>query len=191
MHFETFGEKSKTFGINCLSKKLASNFENFAISRKENDFFLPILGQFDFIAFIWSPVSCYFSKPHFSFRSKLYKPKHQHKSNLFLLSKPDELLLFFVVYVICKKNYYSFSRVVFLFFQSKIAKSFYSKINDSSRVRTTAFSSSRFGVRVSVVPNIFTIYPQHFLIPEISETLKGYFTKFFGTVKQKIFDGKL
>ena len=45
------------------------------------------------------------------------------------------------------------------FFQCKTANSFYSKINDSSRVRTTAFSSSRFGVRVCVVPNIFTIYP--------------------------------
>ena len=45
------------------------------------------------------------------------------------------------------------------FYLTKIANSFYSKINDSSRVRTTAFSSSRFGVRVSVVPNIFTIYP--------------------------------
>ena len=45
------------------------------------------------------------------------------------------------------------------FFQCKTANSFYSKINDSSRVRTTAFSSSRFVVRVSVVPNIFTIYP--------------------------------
>ena len=99
------------------------------------------------------------------------------------------LLLFFAAYVICKKNY-SFSRVVFLFSnQSKIANS--SKINDSRRVRTSAFSSSRIGVRVSVVPNIFTIYPQHFLIPEISETLKGSFTKFFGTVRQKIFDGKL
>ena len=97
-------------------------------------------------------------------------------------------LLFFAVYVIYKKNY-SFSRVVF--FQSKTANSFYSKINDSSRVRTTAFSSSRFGVRVSVVPNVFAIYPQHFLIPEISETLKGSLTEFFGTVRQKIFDGKL
>ena len=47
----------------------------------------------------------------------------------------------------------------FFFFQCKTANSFYSKINDSSRVRRTAFSSSRFGVRVSVVPNIFTIYP--------------------------------
>ena len=35
------------------------------------------------------------------------------------------------------------------------------------------------------------MYPQYFLIPEISETLKGSFTKFFGTVRQKIFDGKL
>ena len=29
-----------------------------------------------------------------------------------------------------------------------------------------------------------------FLMPEISETLKGSFTMFFGTVRQKIFDGK-
>ena len=83
----------------------------------------------------------------------------------------------------CKKNY-SFKRVVF--FQTKIANSFYSKINDSSRLRTTRFSSSRFGARVTVMPNIFTIYPQHFLIPEISETLKGSPTKIFGTVRQKI-----
>ena len=99
-------------------------------------------------------------------------------------------LLFFAVYEIYKKNY-SFSTVYsgvkFLFFQCKTANSFYSKINDSSRVRTTAFSRSRFGFRVSVVPNTFTIYyPQHFLILEISETLKGSFTKFFGTVRQKI-----
>ena len=32
-------------------------------------------------------------------------------------------------------------------------------------------------------------YP-NFLVPEISETLKGSPTKFFGTVRQKIFDGK-
>ena len=37
----------------------------------------------------------------------------------------------------------------------------------------------------------FTIYPQQFLIPEISETLKGSYTKFFGTVRQKILDEKL
>ena len=74
---------------------------------------------------------------------------------------------------------------------TKTANSFYSKINDSSMVRTTAFSSSGFRVRVSVVPIIFTIYPQHFLIPEVSETLKGSFTKFFGTVRQKKIDGNL
>ena len=45
------------------------------------------------------------------------------------------------------------------FYLTKTANSFYSKINDSSMVWTTAFSSSRFGVRVSAVPNIFTIYP--------------------------------
>ena len=72
-------------------------------------------------------------------------------------------LLFFAVYKIYKKNY-SFSTVYsgvkFLFFYlTKTANSIYSKIHDSSMVRTTAFSSSRFGVRVSVVPNVFTIYP--------------------------------
>ena len=58
-------------------------------------------------------------------------------------------------------------------------------------VRTTAFSSSKFRVRVSVMTKFFTIYPWHFLMPEISETLKGSFTKFFGTVRQKKFDGNL
>ena len=97
-------------------------------------------------------------------------------------------LLFFAAYVICKKTY-SFSRVVF--FQTKIAISFYSKtnINDSSRVRTTRFSSSRLRVRVSVMPNNFTIYLQHFRYPN-NETLKDSPTKFSGTVRQKIFDVK-
>ena len=36
-------------------------------------------------------------------------------------------LLFFAAYVICKKNY-SFSRVVLLFFQTKIVNSFHSKM---------------------------------------------------------------
>ena len=40
------------------------------------------------------------------------------------------------------------------------------------------------------VPNIFSIYSQHFLIPEISEILRGSPTKIFGTVIQKIFEGK-
>ena len=53
------------------------------------------------------------------------------------------------------------------------------------------FSSSRSGVRVSVVPNVFTIYPHYFLKPENSETLLGSFTKFFGTVKQSFSDGNL
>ena len=35
-----------------------------------------------------------------------------------------------------------------------------------------------------------TIYNYHFSIPEISKTLKGSPTKFFGTVRQKIFDRK-
>ena len=72
----------------------------------------------------------------------------------------QEKLLFFAAYVICKKNH-SFSTVGsnFVFFFSAKLPTLYSKINDSSIVRTTAFSSSRFEVRVSVVPNIFTIYP--------------------------------
>ena len=53
------------------------------------------------------------------------------------------------------------------------------------------FSSSRFGVLVSVVPNIFTIYPQPFLMPESNETLMGSLWKFFGIVTQTFFDGKL
>ena len=32
----------------------------------------------------------------------------------------------------------------------------------------------------------FTVYPYHFLMPETSETLKGSFTMYFGTVRQKI-----
>ena len=36
----------------------------------------------------------------------------------------------------------------------------------------------------------FTIYPQYFSIPKISDTLKGCPTIFFGTVRQEIFDGK-
>ena len=35
-----------------------------------------------------------------------------------------------------------------------------------------------------------TIYPLHFSIPEISETPRGSLMKIFGTVRQKIFDGK-
>ena len=46
----------------------------------------------------------------------------------------------------------------FLFSQTtKSFNSFYSKMNDSSRVRTTGSSSSKSGFRVSVVPNLFMI----------------------------------
>ena len=74
------------------------------------------------------------------------------------LYKKVKSLLFFAAYAKCKKNY-SFSMVVFPFFQTKIANSFYSKINDSGRFRATRFSSSRLGVRVTALPKIFTIYP--------------------------------
>ena len=56
--------------------------------------------------------------------------------------------------VICKKNY-SFELGRASFFQSETANSFYSKINDSSRVRTTAFPSCRFGVRVKKIYDLF------------------------------------
>ena len=69
------------------------------------------------------------------------------------------MLLFFAVYVICKKKSL-FRRVVVRFsFQSKIANCFCSKMNDSSRVRSTGFSSNRFGVQVSVLPKPFMIHP--------------------------------
>ena len=72
----------------------------------------------------------------------------------------------------------------FFFSLTKIANSFYSKINDCGRRRTTRFSSSRFGVRVTALPKIFTT-------PEISEILRGSPTKKFGTVRQKFFEGNL
>ena len=87
-------------------------------------------------------------------------------------------LLFFVVYVIYKRNY-SFSRVVQLFFQTKTGNSFYSKINDSGSLRATRLSRSRVGVRVTALPKVFTIYSKHFSIPKISETLRGSPTKTF------------
>ena len=76
-------------------------------------------------------------------------------NGLFLLLWSNAFLFFVVIYT---KNY-SLSGVVFLFFQSKIANFFNSKINDSGRFRTTRFSSSRFGVRVTALPKFFTIYP--------------------------------
>ena len=75
-------------------------------------------------------------------------------------------------------------------FPTKNANDFYFKINDSSRLKTTRFSSGRFGIRVTVVSNSFTIYPYHISTPENSETLKGSPTNIFGTVRQKKFDGK-
>ena len=76
------------------------------------------------------------------------------------------------------------------FLQTKTANFFQSKINDSGRLRTTRLSSSWFGVRVPALPKSFTIYPQHFSIPEIGETLRGSPMEVFGTVRQKNFDGK-
>ena len=64
----------------------------------------------------------------------------------------NPFLLFFAAYVKCKKKY-----SVGSFFPVQNCQLFYSKINDSSRVRTTGFPSSRSRVRVSVVPSIFMI----------------------------------
>ena len=44
--------------------------------------------------------------------------------------------------------------------------------------------------RQTSTENLDTPLIQTFSVPEISETLKGSPTKFFGTVRQKIFDGK-
>ena len=124
----------------------------------------------------------------------IWKIQSDKKRQTLFLEKIDffscrELfLLFFAVYVIYKKNY-SFSRVVFLFFQSKTANSLYSKINDSSVVRTTSFWSSKTGFE-SLLCQIFLRFIL-ILMPEISETLKGSSTKFFGTVRQKSFEGNL
>ena len=76
----------------------------------------------------------------------------------------------------------------FSIFSDQIAKTVDSKINDSGRLRTPKFSSSRFGVRVTALPKIFEIYPLHFSIAEISETIRGSATKIFDTVRQKNFD---
>ena len=152
-----------------------------------SQFFFEKQGNFTHLAYIYFEGFCSSSKSLFKMSRYYGKRKSSHTSIDSITTTSELLFLFFAVYVIYKKNY-SFSRVVF--FQSKTANSFYSKLNDSSRVRTTTFSSSRFGVRVSVMPNIFPIYPQHFLIPEINETLNGFCTKFFGTVRQKIFDEK-
>ena len=79
-----------------------------------------------------------------------------------------------------QKNY-SFTRVVFLLFQSKIANLFYSKTNGSGGVKTTGFASNRSGFE-SLSCQKFPCF--HWLlseVPEISETLKGSSTNFFGT----------
>ena len=102
-------------------------------------------------------------------------------------STREKTFEFFAVYEIYNKNH-SFSTaycgVKILFcFQCRTANSFYSKINDSGRRRTIRFSSSRFGVRVCHAKNFYDL-SLHFSIPEISERLKGYPTKFFGIVRQ-------
>ena len=47
----------------------------------------------------------------------------------------------------------------------------------------------RQSFRRKIVNPLFS-YPLHFSIPEINEALKDSPTKFFGTAKQKVFDGK-
>ena len=71
-------------------------------------------------------------------------------------------LLFFAAYVICKKIH----SVGLFFRQTKIANSFYSKINDSSRVRTkgsqvkgSGFESLTCQKILRFIPNIFR-YPK-------------------------------
>ena len=88
-----------------------------------------------------------------------------------------------------QKNY-SFTRVVFLLFQSKIANFFYSKTNDSGGVKTTGFPSSRSGFESLSCQKCLCIHWLLSEVPEISETLKGSSKKFFGTETKKI-DGEM
>ena len=85
------------------------------------------------------------------------------------------VILFFAAYVICKKKY-SFSRVVFLFFQTKIANFFYSKKMEAvglGQQGSQAVGSGSLSCQIFLrfIPNIF-------LIPAISEILYGSYTKF-------------
>ena len=76
------------------------------------------------------------------------------------------------------------------FFSVQKCQRFLFKNKWLSRVRKTAFPSRRLEVPVSVAANIFKNYLQNILISESIETLKGFFTKFFGTLRPKIFAGK-
>ena len=62
---------------------------------------------------------------------------------------------------------------------------FYSKRDDSGRLRKTRFSSSRFGVRLTACQNFYDL-SLIFSIPKTSETLRGSPKKFFGSVTKQI-----
>ena len=82
-----------------------------------------------------------------------------------------------------RKTIQSVGSFFFFFHLTKIANASYSETNNSGRRRTTRFSGIRF--RVRALTKSFTIYPQLFSTPEISEKLSGSPTKVFGTVRQK------
>ena len=113
----------------------------------------------------------------------------------------NDWLLFFAAYVICKKNY-SFSRVVFLFFQSKIANYFYSKKMTAVRLGQHGSKAVGPGLEslscqktlqfriVTPPPSTPLLIHNFFPYRKFSEAQKGSPTKLFGTVRLKIFDGK-
>ena len=104
---------------------------------------------------------------------------------------PAGRLIIFQCICNLQKKKRSFRRVVLVFFSVQNCELFYAKTNGSSRFMTSKFYSILFEVPATVVPNVFTIYPQHFSIPENSETLNSSTTKIFGTVRQKKYDGKI
>ena len=87
------------------------------------------------------------------------------------------------------------------FFFSPKLSTFYSKINDSIRVRTSGseavgawFESLSFEIflrfRIVTLPPSIPLIHKIFGYQEFSETQNGSPTKFFGDVRQKVFDRK-
>ena len=74
----------------------------------------------------------------------------------------------------------------FFFFQTKFANSPYSKTNHSRRLRTTMFSSSRFGVRVTALPIFWRIIPILFRYTKLVKQWRVPLQN-FSVVRQQIF----
>ena len=84
---------------------------------------------------------------------------HEHLCTIFSVLVCNNAVYYFSPYMKYTRKYIHSVQCTNLFFLSdQNCQPFYSKINDSGMVGTTAFSSSRFAVRVFGVPIIFTIY---------------------------------